>query len=355
MKSKPYYIIGPCAAESREQVLQAAQAIAQVAQNLHGSTSESKSMSTTANTIFRAGVWKPRTSPESFQGAGDQALLWLQEVQSTYGLSVATEVATPEQTRKALQAGVRTLWIGARTSANPIAVQEIADTIADCLQAGHMTEAVFVKNPVNEDTALWAGNIRRLQAIDGIRVGAIHRGCGHRPCWRMVYTLRHLMPEIPILLDPSHLSGDTQRVAPLAHKGMDELRLDGLMVEVHPTPSKARSDAAQQITPTMWGELYRSLCDTCSIPMDEADELVWLRAIMDETDDRLWDIVRERMQVSKEIGDYKRAHHMPIIQSERWDSVMKRRKIWAENNGLSIDAIEQIMNAIHTESCRVQE
>lgn len=343
MQQPALYMTGPCSAESHEQVMEAAEGIARYIHPDH-------------RIIFRAGVWKPRTSPDSFCGAGDQALTWLQEVRECYHMEVATEVATPEQVTKALQAGIDHLWIGARTSANPIAVQHIVDTIISERHTKGILKGVWVKNPVNEDAALWIGNIQRVETIhskvsDKIIIGAIHRGCGHRPCWRMVFNLRQAMPDIPILLDPSHMSGDAAIVPDLSRKGLTELGLDGLMVEVHAHPERALSDGPQQIRP----EQLPQLMVDCHRSSAEGKRLTWLRAIMDETDDRLWDIVRERMYISKEIGDYKRERDIPILQSERWEQVLDRRKKWAAENGVSEDTILQIMNAIHTESCRVQE
>ena len=226
--------------------------------------------------IFRAGVWKPRTSPSSFQGAGTEALRWLQEVKQQFGMEIATEVATPAHVNEALQAGIDYLWIGARTSANPIAVQEIADLLdkasphpspkgkgdeptSNSSQKGRESFAsecglkgIFIKNPVNEDAALWLGNIERLEQT-GIPVMAIHRGCAHKPCWAMAHYIRTQRPDIPILLDPSHMSGDATKIPSLMKK-IDELQLDGAMIEVHYNPQEALSDAQQQIKPEEIGK-----------------------------------------------------------------------------------------------------
>ena len=199
--------------------------------------------------IFRAGVWKPRTSPHTFQGVGEEALEWLREVKERFGLEVATEVATPEHVEAALRAGIDYLWIGARSSATPIVVQSLADSMGDLRSEISDLKGIFIKNPVNEDAALWLGNIERLEKT-GVPVMAVHRGCGHKPCWAMAHKVRLARPDIPMLLDPSHMSGDAALVPALMQK-IDELGLDGAMVEVHCHPEQALSDAKQQISPTI--------------------------------------------------------------------------------------------------------
>ena len=210
--------------------------------------------------IFRAGVWKPRTSPSSFQGAGEEALGWLKEVKDTFGIPVATEVATPEHVEAALKAGIDYLWIGARSSATPIVVQSLADSILDLRFKIGDLKAIFIKNPVNADAALWIGNIERLEKT-GLPVMAIHRGCNHQPCWHMAHAVRTARPDIPMLLDPSHLSGDAAQVPVLLQK-ITELGLNGAMIEVHNKPSEALSDAKQQISPD---GLTAALLDHCVV------------------------------------------------------------------------------------------
>ena len=198
--------------------------------------------------IFRAGVWKPRSRPDTFQGAGEEGLKWLQEVKATFGVPVATEVATPEHVRLAIEAGIDYIWIGARTSANPIAVESIAKQIKnEELKIKNSMRGILIKNPVNADAQLWLGNIERLEKT-GVPVMAIHRGCNHQPCWAMAHSVRTARPDIPLLLDPSHMSGDAKLVPGLMSK-IAELSLDGAMIEVHHKPSEALSDASQQITP----------------------------------------------------------------------------------------------------------
>lgn len=326
-------IAGPCAAESREQVLETAQAIV---------------TAVGMQVIFRAGVWKPRTRPDTFQGIGDEALGWLQCVRQETGLPVATEVATAEHVRKALAAGVDYLWLGARTTANPIQVQELADALANTPH--EKLRGVFVKNPVNNDTQLWLGDIARIEQAM-VAVGAILRGCNHRPCWAMAHTLRQARPDIPLLLDPSHLGGSRERIAPLMEQART-LCLDGAMIEVHTHPEKALSDAQQQITPDALRPIHKAFCRQRE---DQTElELDWLRAEIDEIDDALWGAIAQRMEVSERIGQWKQAHAMQPLQPARYEAILNMRKEWAQKIGLSSETVEQIFEAIHRESLNRQ-
>jgi len=335
-------LVGPCSAESREQVLETAKELSAISCQL------------SVPFIFRAGVWKPRTSPDTFQGAGEEALGWLAEVKQTFGMPVATEVATPEHVEAALNAGIDYLWIGARTSANPIAVQ----AIADALNNRNNPKAVFIKNPVNADAALWMGNIERLERT-GVPVMAVHRGCNHQPCWSMAHTVRTARPDIPMLLDPSHLSGDAAKVPELLKK-VEELGLDGAMIEVHCCPEQALSDKAQQITPTcLHDTLYPILSRFCLAslisPSDGPEELNWLRAEIDEIDDALWDTIAARMDVSQRIGAWKKAHGVAPLQPERYQQILAQRQLWAQKSGMDAAFIEKVFNLIHEQSLKVQE
>ena len=335
--------------------------------------------------IFRAGVWKPRTSPSSFQGAGTEALQWLQEVKQQFGMEIATEVATPAHVTEALQAGIDYLWIGARTSANPIAVQEMAEEIGKVVSSEYRVQSteyrvqrglkgIFIKNPVSEDAALWLGNIERLEKT-GIPVMAIHRGCAHKPCWAMAHYIRTQRPDIPILLDPSHMSGDATKI-PALMKKIDELQLDGAMIEVHHNPQEALSDSQQQIKPEEIREAYprpvygRSDAPRCSFRSKakvncflhpkgkgkntESTELNWLRAEIDELDDQLWETIARRMEVSKRIGEWKKAHGVQALQPQRYEEIVKQRKEWAEQKGLSEELVQNLFDAIHQESLKKQ-
>ena len=295
--------------------------------------------------IFRAGVWKPRTSPNTFQGAGDEALVWLKEVKDTFGVPVATEVATPDHVTAALQAGIDYLWIGARTSANPIAVQAIAETISRAIR---LPKAVFIKNPVNADAALWLGNIERLEKT-GVPVMAIHRGCNHQACWRMAHRVRTARPDIPMLLDPSHLSGDAAKVPELMRM-VPELGLDGAMVEVHHKPAEALSDAKQQISP-------EDLTAALHVPDHNAEsvELNWLRAEIDELDEQLWETIAARMEVSQRIGVWKKEHGVAPLQPERYQMIGERLKARGERLGLDEEFIKRVWDLIHEQSLKKQE
>lgn len=308
--------------------------------------------------IYRAGVWKPRTSPSTFQGVGTEALQWLQEVKQQFGMEIATEVATPSHVNEALQAGIDYLWIGARTSANPIAVQEIADALLNTRSETHSErglKGIFIKNPVNEDAALWLGNIERLEKT-GIPVMAIHRGCAHKPCWAMAHYIRTQRPDIPILLDPSHMSGDATKI-PALMKKIDELQLNGAMIEVHHNPQEALSDARQQIKPDEIGK-FSVVSGQRSVVSGqrsvENQELAWLRAEIDELDDQLWETIAQRMEVSERIGEWKKAHGMQALQPQRYEEILKHRKEWAEQKGLSKELVENIFDTIHQESLKKQ-
>ena len=336
---KRLLIAGPCAAESREQVLTTARQI----------------QAAVGGCVFRAGVWKPRTSPASFQGAGEEALEWLREVKAETGMPLATEVATAEHIRLALEAGVEYLWIGARTSASPIVVENLAEALTRYRQGADgacaVLPKVLIKNPVNPDARLWIGNIARLER-SGLPVMAVHRGCAHRPSWRMAYRLRQERPEIPILLDPSHLTGERALVARAMEK-IDVLGFDGAMIEVHCNPETALSDARQQITPAELGELLKT--KMVAEPLDRCDDLAWLRAMIDEVDDDLWAKIEERMNLAEEIGGYKKKHLIPPLQQKRFEAILAQRLEWSKTHRISEDAVRGIMNALHQEALRRQQ
>ena len=333
--NKPIYILGPCAAESREQVLLTA--------------SQLKDACGEIPFIYRAGAWKPRTSPHTFQGVGEEGLVWLQEVKQRLGLPVATEVATPEHVFKALEAGMDYLWIGARSSANPLAVQAIADAIGDWKLVNGNFKGILIKNPVNADAGLWIGNIERLEKT-GVPVIAVHRGCNHQPCWAMAHQVRLARPDIPMLLDPSHLSGDAAQVPALLQK-ITELGLDGAMIEVHTHPESALSDRKQQIRPDELG-ILGNLGDLGSL----ADkELNWLRAEIDELDEQLWETIAARMAVSQRIGAWKKAHGIAPLQPERYQMIGERLKVKGERLGLPEEFIKHVWDLIHEQSLKKQE
>jgi chorismate mutase len=269
-------------------------------------------------------------------------------------MEVATEVATPEHVKAAMKAGIDYLWIGARSSANPIAVQEIAEAI------GYRStlKGILIKNPVNNDAGLWIGNIERLEKT-GVPVIAVHRGCGHQPCWAMAHAVRLARPDIPMLLDPSHMSGDAKKVPGLMQK-IDELGLDGAMVEVHCRPEEALSDANQQIEPRTLAEIILHASERVSSPNEEnriegEKELNWLRAEIDELDARLWETISARMDVSRRIGKWKKAHDVAPLQPKRFQQLSEQVAHFAKENGLSADFSQEVLKLIHEESLKQQE
>ena len=332
----PLYIAGPCSAESREQTLAAARGVAQAGVK-----------------IFRAGVWKPRTKPGSFEGVGAEALEWIAEAKQQYGLHTLTEIATPEHLEEALRSGVDGVWIGARTTTNPFAMQEIADALRG------VDTAVLVKNPVIPDVALWIGSIERVYNSGVRRLAAVHRGFGtydmsvyrNSPQWSVPIELRRRLPQLPLLSDPSHIGGNRCLVATLAQEALD-LGFDGLMIESHPTPDEALSDANQQITPESLATLVENLVWRRSATAK--DGLRDFRLHIDSLDNRLLELLAERMGVAREIGEYKRAHSMAVVQQDRFNELLQAAEMRAENMGLSRKFIHNIFSAIHEESVRQQ-
>lgn len=333
MSQSKIYLLGPCAAETETQVRQIAQEIHTCFTPMDGEI------------IFRAGIWKPRTSPDTFQGIGNEGLAWLSSIQKDMGMKVATEVITPEHVGWCLDAGIRHLWVGARTSANPNAVQALADAMDG------RVERVYVKNPVNEDAPLWEGNIQRFEN-KGIPTMAIHRGCRHKPCWHLAHYLKTHRPNTDILLDPSHMSGNRQYIATLLNT-TKQLPYSGLMVELHSTPDKALSDAKQQMLPKDFMAIYQA-CGWGETIVNN-DELQWLRHEIDELDDELWQTILRRMEVSQQIGQYKQQQGMPIVQPTRFQEILSARLEWGKQHHISDDLIRQIMDAIHQESIRKQQ
>lgn len=336
--SKPIIISGPCSAETRDQVLDTARRLAR-----------------TGVKIFRAGIWKPRTKPGGFEGVGEEGLPWLKEVKELTGMKTATEVATPAHVEAAINAGVDLLWIGARTSANPFAMQEIADAIA----ALNPDIPVLVKNPINPDLELWIGALQRLYNAGVRRLGVIHRGFStyglqtyrNHPQWRIPLELRIRYPQLPIICDPSHIGGKRELIASLSQQALD-MGLDGLIIESHCNPDCAWSDAAQQVTPESLGVILDSLVYR-STPVP-AETLTSLRRQIDQLDNELLDTLAKRMNVSREIGEYKRTHNIPVVQSGRFGDIMSSRVMAARSLGMSEEFMRTVFSAIHEESVRVQ-
>lgn len=337
--NQPIIIAGPCSAETRQQVIDTAKALAE-----------------TGIKIFRAGIWKPRTKPGGFEGIGTEGLQWLKEVKATTGMLIATEVATRAHVEEALNAGVDILWIGARTSANPFATQEIADAIA---KNGRVDIPVLVKNPINPDIELWVGALERFFNAGIHNLGAIHRGFStygkhlyrNMPQWRIPIELRLRFPSMTIFCDPSHIGGKRELVAPLSQQAMD-MGFNGLIIESHCSPDQAWSDAAQQITPEILNFILNTLVvrDTSTT----TESLTLLRQQIDRIDNELLEILSRRMAVSRDIGRYKKEHRMTVVQPGRYNDIINSRIELAKKMCIGEDFMRAVLLAIHDESVRQQ-
>lgn len=303
--------------------------------------------------IFRAGIWKPRTKPGGFEGVGSVGLTWLQEVKRETGMLVATEVANKQHVEEALNAGVDVLWIGARTSANPFAMQEIADSLVGA------DVPVLVKNPVNPDLELWIGAMQRIYNAGIRQIGAIHRGFSaygkhlyrNMPQWHIPIELRRRMPELTLICDPSHIGGKRELVAPLSQQAMD-MGFDGLIVESHCDPDSAWSDKSQQVTPEVLNFILNMLVVRDTTQTTES--LTLLRQQIDQIDNDLLEALSKRMRISREIGQYKKEHSMPVVQTGRYDDILNSRAAAAEELGMNGDFMKTVYQAIHEESVRQQ-
>ena len=333
---RPIVIAGPCSAETEEQVMTTATMLAE--KGCH---------------IFRAGVWKPRTKPGGFEGNGEKALPWLQCVKKETGMQVATEVATPEHVELALKYGVDILWVGARTSANPFAMQ----ALADCLCG--VDVPVMVKNPVNPDLELWIGAMERINQAGIKRLAAIHRGFSsydkkiyrNLPMWQIPIELRRRIPDLPIICDPSHIGGSRELVAPLCQQAMD-LGFDGLIVESHCSPDSAWSDACQQVTPDVLDYILSLL-----VIRDEkvsTEGIHMLRKQIDDLDNQLMELLAKRMRVCREIGQYKKEHNMTVLQTSRYNEILDKRGAQGVLCGMDSDFIKSVFEEVHEESVRQQ-
>ena len=336
--SAPLVIAGPCSAETEQQVLDTACGLARAGVK-----------------IYRAGIWKPRTKPGGFEGVGVPGLAWLSKVKEQTGMKVCTEVANRGHVEAALEYDMDLLWIGARTSANPFAMQEIADA----LREGGRDIPVLVKNPVNPDLELWIGAIERLYNAGIRRLGVIHRGFStygrstyrNHPQWRIPLELRIRYPRLPIICDPSHIGGKRELIASLSRQALD-MGFDGLIIESHCNPDCAWSDRSQQVTPEVLGVILDNLVyRDAPVP---AENLTLLRRKIDELDNELLDILAKRMDVSREIGEYKLAHKMPVVQAGRYADIMTRRILAGRQMGMSEEFMRTLLSAIHEESVRIQ-
>lgn len=339
----PLLIAGPCSAESRRQVIDTACALA-----------------SNGIRIFRAGVWKPRTKPGGFEGIGTPALEWIAEAGRITGMLTATEVATGQHLQEAAEAGINAVWIGARTTANPFAVQEIADTFAAFPDDVRKNLAVMVKNPVNADIELWIGAIERIYGAGIRRLGAIHRGFSsygphlyrNPPEWSIPIELHRRLPELTLLCDPSHIGGSRELVAPLARRALD-MNFDGLIIESHCSPDEALSDSAQQIRPDEITKIrdmfsFRKATDKSHGRLDE------LREQIDDIDGSLIEILSRRMSVARQIGLLKKELGMKVVQHDRYSELIRKRLEDSSKLGMNPEFMKRILAMIHEESVRQQ-
>ena len=337
-EQRPLIIAGPCSAETEEQVMTTARELAE------------KDIK-----VFRAGVWKPRTKPGGFEGIGLPGLDWLQRVKKETGMYTATEVANKDHVIEAVKHGIDILWIGARTSVNPFAVQDIAEAMKT---TGFMG-VVLIKNPVNPDLDLWIGAIERIYNAGVRKIAAVHRGFSsydkkiyrNLPQWHIPIELKRRLPNLPLLSDPSHIGGKRELIAPLCQQAMD-LNYDGLIIESHCDPDNAWSDKEQQLTPNVLSYILNMLVirDT----KQTTENLTELRKQIDDIDGDLLGVLAKRMRVSREIGQYKKEHNMPVLQTSRYDEILGKRISNAEKMGMGANFMKIVLEAIHEESIRQQ-
>lgn len=338
---RPSVVAGPCSAESEEQVMMTAKGLKELGIN-----------------VFRAGIWKPRTHPGSFEGVGAEGLKWMQKAKKEYGLKISTEVASERHVFECLKHGVDLVWLGARTTANPFLVQEIADALKDT------DIPVLVKNPVNADLDLWVGALERLNRAGIRKLGVIHRGFStfekiqyrNDPQWQVAVELRSRHPELPFFVDPSHLAGCKEYICEISQRSLD-LGFEGLMIESHCNPSVALSDAKQQLTPAELSDLlYNQLVvkDKDSDAPEWKENIDQLRAKIDILDENILYTLGARMKVSKQIGEYKKSNNIAILQTSRWDKVLSKVVEKGSDYGLNEKFIKAVFTAIHEASVEVQ-
>ncbi|WP_367866010.1 chorismate mutase [Pedobacter sp. WC2423] len=341
IKNEPLIISGPCSAETEDQLLSTAHLLA----------------ATGKVSVLRAGIWKPRTRPGEFEGIGSIGLEWLKKAKAETGLPTAVEVANAKHVEEALAAGVDILWIGARSTANPFTVQEIADALKG------VDIPVLIKNPVNPDISLWIGALERINNAGITKLGAIHRGFSsyekssfrNEPMWELAIQLKTLCPELPIINDPSHICGNRELIPYISQKALD-LDMQGLMIESHIDPSVAWTDAKQQVTPAALEELIAklSLRDPESNSEAFADKLAELRKQIDKIDDVMLQKLSERMAIVEKIGEYKRDSKVTILQVNRWDEILKKGTAFAKALKLDLGFTEKFLELVHAESIRKQ-
>ncbi|KJS06417.1 MAG: cytochrome C4 [Flavobacteriales bacterium BRH_c54] len=339
-EDKPIIISGPCSAESEEQLIQTAIAL--------------KALNKVD--VLRAGIWKPRTKPGSFEGVGLEALKWLQKAKETTGLKTAIEVANTQHVEEALKYDVDVLWIGARTTVNPFVVQEIADAL-------HGTDAtVLIKNPINPDLQLWEGAIERFSKVGITKIGAIHRGFSkygdsyyrNPPQWQIPIELMQHYPNLTMICDPSHICGKRDNLFAVAQKAMD-LDFDGLMIEAHLDPDNALSDALQQITPQTLEKFVNQLVvRKTKLSPTLTTELDKIRRSINVLDGELLDVLSKRMELINELAQYKKENNIQILQPKRWEEILLKALEEAKEKGLSERFIRNLFTEIHIESIKLQ-
>ena len=337
----PLVIAGPCSAETEDQVLK-------IAHELKNSDVS----------IYRAGIWKPRTRPGGFEGVGEIGLKWLQKAKAETGLLMATEVATAAHVKLALEHDIDVLWIGARTTVNPFAVQEIADALQGT------DKIVLLKNPVNPDLSLWIGGLERLYNANIKKLGVIHRGFStyektkyrNNPEWQIAIDLQNRFPDLPLICDPSHITGKRDMIQEVSQQALD-LNYDGLIIETHIDPDNAWSDAAQQVTPATLKQMFINL-RVRKISDDESEynqKMAKLRMQIDEFDGKLLEILGNRMKVADKIGLLKKEKNVAILQNQRWNEILGKMILEGEEKGLSNEFVMHLFKAIHQESITHQE
>ena len=338
---RPFVVAGPCSAETEELVMETAKGLKEMGIN-----------------VFRAGIWKPRTHPGCFEGIGAPGLKWLQKVQKEYGLKVSTEVASEKHVRECLEHGVDMVWIGARTTANPFLVQEIADALAGT------DIPVLVKNPVNPDLELWIGALERLNRAGIKKLGVIHRGFStfdkikyrNDPHWDIAIEMRSRFPELPFFVDPSHMGGSCAYLQEISQRSLD-LGFEGLMLESHCNPSVALSDAKQQLTPDQLSDLlYNQITvrDADSDSQEWRENIHQLRAKIDVIDENIIYALGSRFKISQQIGEYKKSNNVAIVQASRWDALLAKVVEKGQEYGLSKKLLTDVFNAIHEASVETQ-
>lgn len=334
--TKPLVISGPCSAESEEQVLETARELAKI-ENVK---------------FFRAGVWKPRTRPNMFEGHGEEALKWLQIAKQETGLKTTVEVGNPQHVELSLKYGIDVLWIGARTVVNPFSIHEIAESLKG------VDIPVMVKNPLNPDLSLWIGALERLNHSGITKLAAIHRGFDffkkstfrNAPMWEIPIELKRLFPHLPVFTDPSHIAGKRSLLTEIAQKALD-LEMDGIMIESHWQPEKALTDAKQQITPSALNELIKNLIlRERSGDFNFETKLEEYRSEIDRLDAEMIEILARRLNIVDAIGQYKKENNITILQLKRWSNIIQERLENGRNLGVSSDFLIKILELVHRES-----